>query len=70
MTMPAADAALSAECTLATQPGYEDLHEQCRQTRDIPLPHSYGLLLVPRCRCGCHAAGRAGLAKQVGGGDA
>ncbi|WP_439943083.1 hypothetical protein [Streptomyces sp. BBFR115] len=42
---------MSAECALAQQPGYKDLHRQCRQTKDIPLPHSSGLLLVHRCTC-------------------
>ncbi|CAM5285783.1 hypothetical protein SRIMHP_30470 [Streptomyces rimosus subsp. rimosus] len=46
---------LSAECTLAKHRGYEDLHGECRQTGgDVPLPHSYGLLLVRRCGCACH----------------
>jgi hypothetical protein len=45
---------LSAECAVARTPGYEDLHGQCRQTRDIPLPHSTGVVLVPRCHCTCH----------------
>ncbi len=46
---------LSAECTLAKQRGYEDLHGECRQTGDdVPLPYSYGLLLVRRCGCVCH----------------
>lgn len=44
----------SAECALAAQPGYEDLHRTCRQTKDIPLPHAIGILLVPRCTCWCH----------------
>lgn len=50
--------ALSAECTLASKPGYGDVHAMCRQTQDIPLPHSTGILLVHRCRCSCHRAGR------------
>ncbi len=46
---------LSAECTPAKQRGYEDLHGECRQTGDdVPLPYSYGLLLVRRCGCACH----------------
>ncbi|MFF9309569.1 hypothetical protein ACF1BS_01515 [Streptomyces sp. NPDC014748] len=45
---------MSAECALAQQPGYKDLHRQCRQTKDIPLPHSSGLLLVHRCTCPHH----------------
>jgi len=50
--------ALSAECTLARQPGYGNVHAMCRQTKDVPLPHSTGILLVQRCRCSCHRAGR------------
>ncbi|MGF1237105.1 hypothetical protein ACQSME_07565 [Streptomyces sp. 2-6] len=45
---------MSAECALAQQPGYKDLHRQCRQTKDIPLPYSSGLLLVHRCTCPHH----------------
>ncbi|WP_329277878.1 hypothetical protein [Streptomyces sp. NBC_01451] len=44
----------SAECALASQDGYEDLHHECRQTKDIPLPHGAGLILVRRCDCPCH----------------
>lgn len=57
MSLPATDAPLSAECTLGQRPEYEGLHGECRQTRDIPLPHSNGLLLVRRCPCPCHWAG-------------
>jgi hypothetical protein len=45
---------LSAECTLAQRPDYRDMHGKCRQTRDIPLPHSSRVLLVRRCGCPCH----------------
>ncbi|MFI5799285.1 hypothetical protein [Streptomyces sp. NPDC051677] len=45
---------LSAECTLARTPGYEDVHAWCRQLDDVPLPHSTRVLLVHRCRCSCH----------------
>ncbi|KUN91700.1 hypothetical protein AQJ67_41900 [Streptomyces caeruleatus] len=45
---------LSAECALAERPGYGDLHKACRQTHDVPLPHAYGILLLPSCGCGCH----------------
>lgn len=59
MTAQAANTdTMSAECALAQRPEYEDLHGQCRRTRDIPLPHSNGLILVPRCTCACHP-GRA-----------
>lgn len=51
MTAPATR---SAECALAAQKGYEGLHLDCRQTEDIPLPHSIGILLVERCSCSCH----------------
>lgn len=49
---------LSAECTVARRPGYGDLHGRCRQTQDIPLPHSTGVVLVHRCRCTCHGSPR------------
>jgi hypothetical protein len=49
---------MSAECALAQQPGYEDLHDECRQTEDVPLPHGGGLLLVPRCTCPHHPTRR------------
>lgn len=45
---------LSAECAVAQKPGYEDLHERCTQTKDIPLPCSNGIVLQPRCQCDCH----------------
>lgn len=48
------DLTLSAECTLAKLPGYTDMHLRCRQTEDVPLPHSRGLLLRSRCGCSCH----------------
>ncbi|WP_089100668.1 hypothetical protein [Streptomyces hyaluromycini] len=55
MTAAAAEPlALSTECELAKKPGYKDVHELCRQTADIPLPHGRGILLQARCRCGCH----------------
>lgn len=44
----------SAECTLAEQPGYEDMHNACRETQDVPLPGATGILLAPRCGCNCH----------------
>ncbi|MET7490563.1 hypothetical protein [Streptomyces sp. NPDC005538] len=55
MTAPAADTStLSAECALGQQRGYGGVHDMCRQTEDIPLPHGHGLLLQPRCGCICH----------------
>ncbi|MER5944158.1 hypothetical protein ABT121_43535 [Streptomyces sp. NPDC001928] len=58
MTAPTEDKTLSAECTVGEEPGYEDLHTWCRQTKDVPLPHSNGeILLVRRCTCGCHKPG-------------
>ncbi|ANP56226.1 hypothetical protein [Streptomyces griseochromogenes] len=51
---------LSAECALAFRPGYEDLHDACRQTADLPLPGSVGLLLMRRCPCACHASATRG----------
>lgn len=44
----------SAECAVAAKPGYKDLHRSCRQTEDVPLPHSRGVLLTERCDCWCH----------------
>jgi hypothetical protein len=46
--------ALSAECVLARKPGYRCLHAQCRQLKDVPLPHTKRVLLVARCCCSCH----------------
>ncbi|MGW0330396.1 hypothetical protein ACWD0J_00735 [Streptomyces sp. NPDC003011] len=46
---------LSAECVLAGHPGYVELHHECRQTRDVPLPHANGIWLVSRCGCPHHA---------------
>jgi hypothetical protein len=46
---------LSPECAVGMRPGYEDLHGECRQTRDIPLPHGGGIILEKRCRCPHHA---------------
>lgn len=62
MSAPTAtgEVTLSTECTLAWRPGYQDLHRECRQTEDVPLPHSHTVLLVARCRCSCH--GRRGVA--------
>jgi hypothetical protein len=61
MSAPTAtgEATLSAECTVAKRRGYKDLHAECRQTEDVPLPHSNGLLLVRRCGCACHRRGDA-----------
>lgn len=47
----------SAECELAARPGYEDLHAECRQARDVPLPCAIGILLQHRCGCLCHHGG-------------
>ncbi|MFD5252579.1 hypothetical protein ACFWM5_06985 [Streptomyces bobili] len=55
MNIPvAAPSAVSAECTLGRQRGYEGVHAMCRQIKDVPLPHSTGILLVRRCHCACH----------------
>ncbi|MFI9835196.1 hypothetical protein ACIHIX_46910 [Streptomyces sp. NPDC051913] len=61
MSVPTTDEerTLSAECILGQRPGLEDLHRQCRQIADVPLPHSNGLLLIKRCGCGCHRPGGA-----------
>ncbi|WP_316743176.1 hypothetical protein [Streptomyces sp. MK7] len=56
MSAPTTDTtSWSPECALALRPGYEDLHAQCRQTEDVPLPYATGLLLVHRCTCLCRA---------------
>ncbi|WP_155055094.1 hypothetical protein [Streptomyces blattellae] len=57
MSAPTEEVTLSAECTLARQPDYLDLHADCRQTEDVPMPHARGILLVHRCRCTCHRRG-------------
>jgi hypothetical protein len=59
MTAPttAGDVTLSAECMLGQQPEYADVHDLCRQTTDVPLPHGGGILLVRRCGCACHWPG-------------
>jgi hypothetical protein len=46
----------SAECELAKRPGYEDLHDACRQTHDVFLPGAIGIVLMPCCGCRCHTA--------------
>ena len=48
------DVTLSAECIVGQQRGYGNVHDMCRQTKDIPLPYGRGLLLQRRCRCICH----------------
>lgn len=59
MTAPATETLpLSAECELAAQSGYTDLHRECRQTKDIPLPHARGIWLVRRCGCPHHTYNR------------
>ncbi|MEU0524505.1 hypothetical protein [Streptomyces niveus] len=45
---------------LAQQPAYEYLRAECRQTKDVPLPHSMGLLLMTRCGCPCHQERKEG----------
>ncbi|MDX2542414.1 hypothetical protein ACOT81_19585 [Streptomyces sp. WI04-05B] len=45
---------MSAECVVALRPEYKAMHAKCRQTEDIPLPHSSGILLQARCHCTCH----------------
>ncbi|MFJ8493458.1 hypothetical protein ACIRBZ_34710 [Streptomyces sp. NPDC094038] len=54
MTAAAAEIVLSPECELARKPGYDEVHDLCRQTADIPLPHGRGILLQHRCGCACH----------------
>jgi hypothetical protein len=53
-------ASLSTECALAQRPEYQDLHHECRQTRDVHLPHSKGLVLQRRCACPCHRQSQGG----------
>ncbi|MET9386983.1 hypothetical protein ABZY09_39700 [Streptomyces sp. NPDC002928] len=70
MSKTAVDTAtMSAECALAQRPGYTDLHQACRQTEDVPLPHGDGILLVRRCTCSHHAynrkPSRSGLQTRV-----
>jgi hypothetical protein len=60
VTATARTTELSAECALAQRPGYADLHAQCRQTEDVPLPHSTGVLLAVRCGCICHKLAPSG----------
>lgn len=50
---------MSAECEVAQRPDYRNLHGECRRTEDVPLPHATGIMLVHRCTCSCHGAGRA-----------
>ena len=55
MSAPTVDTdTMSAECAVAQRPEYKDLHDDCRQTKDVPLPGGGGILLVPRCTCTCH----------------
>ncbi|MEU6261407.1 hypothetical protein [Streptomyces sp. NPDC047043] len=49
----------SVECTLAQRSGYGDLHDQCHQTNDVPLPYSADVLLQRRCYCPCHGHGES-----------
>ncbi|WP_405948344.1 hypothetical protein OG588_19015 [Streptomyces prunicolor] len=62
MTAPATDSsAWSAECIVAQRPEYKELHDDCRQTTDIPLPGTTGILLQPRCGCACHPFNTPGI---------
>ncbi|MDT0567934.1 hypothetical protein RM704_10700 [Streptomyces sp. DSM 3412] len=45
---------MSAECAVGQRPEHKALHGMCRQTKDILLPYSKGVLLQSRCRCACH----------------
>jgi hypothetical protein len=54
MSQTAMDAGHSAECALAQRPEYQGLHATCHRTKDVPLPHSTGLVLVSHCTCSCH----------------
>ncbi|MFI1480532.1 hypothetical protein [Streptomyces sp. NPDC020747] len=55
MSVPVRDTeTMSPECAVAQRPDHKVLHRWCRQTEDVPLPHSFGILLVRRCTCECH----------------
>ncbi|MET9085331.1 hypothetical protein ABZX77_26190 [Streptomyces sp. NPDC004237] len=55
MSAPTDDTStMSAECALGQRPGYLGMHAECRQTKDIPLPHGRGILLIRRCTCPHH----------------
>lgn len=59
MSAPVTDDMLSAECTVGKRPEYRDMHDQCRQLKDIPVHHSTPrILLQLRCRCACHKESR------------
>jgi hypothetical protein len=65
-TLGTASPAKSPECAVAARPGYQDVHGQCRQTGDVPLPHAIGLTLVHRCTCRCHGYGSQDPAALAG----
>lgn len=55
MSAPSVDTTvMSAECAVAQRREYAYLHGECRQTKDVPLIHGHGILLVRRCGCTCH----------------
>ncbi|MFI1370356.1 hypothetical protein [Streptomyces griseochromogenes] len=60
MSQTAMDAGRSAECAVARRPEYRGLHVDCLRTKDVPLPHSMGLVLMPRCTWPCHQQSRGG----------
>lgn len=60
MSPIAPDTTLSAECAVAQRPEYRGLHHACRQIEDVPVPHSMGLVLLPRCACPCHRQSQGG----------
>ncbi|MBP5939880.1 hypothetical protein F3K43_30850 [Streptomyces sp. LBUM 1476] len=45
---------LSSSCAVARQFGPPSGHADCRLTKDIPLPHGGGIVLIPRCPCRIH----------------
>lgn len=66
MSAPTTDtASLSPECAVALRPEYEDLHAECRQTEEVPLPFAIGLLLVRCCTCLRHHYNRQGSTQVV-----
>ena len=49
------DSTLSAECEVGNLPDYAQIHDWCRQTKNIPVHHTTPHILIQRrCRCSCH----------------
>ncbi|WP_211121374.1 hypothetical protein [Streptomyces yatensis] len=58
---------LSVERTLARQSGYESVHAQCRQTKDLPPPYGRGIPLARRSPSACHRQANEPLVKTIAG---